>query len=552
MQDNWAETVKALWLGLGSWAGFGFAIGFAAICGGWLIWRPVARWPSRVVDPSKLFIGWSERGTPITYDGDAHLLTVAPTGAGKGTGAIIPNLLHYSGPVIVIDPKGENYLVTARYRQEVLGQEIYLLDPFYRIADAEMKYGRRAALNPLDILWNASLAESEIALARSFDADAQMLASLLNERESEKDPVWDRTAKALIAGMISLVAKHPDPAMRNLWTLSQLVADPDFDDRIRMLYRGFKFPWGDNPLYAGDNNEIIEEQVESYLTWWRSEHSEARDGDDAVPEPSREAVASRLYLKRRDELSDEERLWLPLFLERASAFGTLAKRELGSYFSIDAAVTRAGVIFTARSYTTFLSSGLEPSLAESTAGLNERVMEGKRNFSLYLVMPPEKLSSHATLLRLWISALITIILRRRRIPAMSTVFLLDECAQLGSLDPLRQVVTLLRGFGVKAWMFFQDLTQLQRLYARDWQTLINNCGVVNTFGIPRTAFAEDIAAVIGGVDPNALQAMTQNEQLISRAGRRPFRARLACYFKDALFAGRCDRNPYYGEDGRER
>ena len=57
----------------------------------------------------------------IRYSGDAHLCTVAPTRSGKGVGVIIPNLLTYEGPVVVFDPKGENYQVTARRRRE-LGQ----------------------------------------------------------------------------------------------------------------------------------------------------------------------------------------------------------------------------------------------------------------------------------------------------------------------------------------------------------------------------------------------------------------------------------------------
>ena len=42
----------------------------------------------------------------ISYKGDRHLLTVAPTRAGKGTTQIIPNLLTYEGSTLVIDPKG--------------------------------------------------------------------------------------------------------------------------------------------------------------------------------------------------------------------------------------------------------------------------------------------------------------------------------------------------------------------------------------------------------------------------------------------------------------
>ena len=51
------------------------------------------------------------------------------TGAGKGIGAVIPNLLGYPGSAFVLDFKGENFAVTARARRE-LGQLVVLVDPF--------------------------------------------------------------------------------------------------------------------------------------------------------------------------------------------------------------------------------------------------------------------------------------------------------------------------------------------------------------------------------------------------------------------------------------
>src|SRR5262245_6114960 len=51
---------------------------------------------------------------PILYKEDRHLLTIAPTGAGKGRSVIITNLLRFEGSVIVIDPKGETWHVTHR------------------------------------------------------------------------------------------------------------------------------------------------------------------------------------------------------------------------------------------------------------------------------------------------------------------------------------------------------------------------------------------------------------------------------------------------------
>ena len=82
---------------------------------------------------------------PILMEREGHLMTIAPTGAGKGTGCIVPALLRFDGPVIVIDPKGENALMTVRRRRE-LGQEVAVIDPMGVTGLAT------ASLNPLDIL----------------------------------------------------------------------------------------------------------------------------------------------------------------------------------------------------------------------------------------------------------------------------------------------------------------------------------------------------------------------------------------------------------------
>ena len=51
----------------------------------------------------------------LTGETHPHCLMVAPTGAGKGVGFVIPNLLMFAGSVIVLDIKGENYAKTARH-----------------------------------------------------------------------------------------------------------------------------------------------------------------------------------------------------------------------------------------------------------------------------------------------------------------------------------------------------------------------------------------------------------------------------------------------------
>jgi len=86
----------------------------------------------------------TDTGRLLRHDGPAHLLTVAPTRAGKGTGAILPNLPTLDRPAIVIDPKGENFRVSARQRSTF--GPVQALDPFGILGSAA---GR---LNPLDSL----------------------------------------------------------------------------------------------------------------------------------------------------------------------------------------------------------------------------------------------------------------------------------------------------------------------------------------------------------------------------------------------------------------
>ncbi|WP_136652199.1 type IV secretory system conjugative DNA transfer family protein [Paracoccus aeridis] len=57
-----------------------------------------------------------------------HCLVIAPTGRGKGTGFVIPNLLTFAGSAVVLDVKGENYDKTARHRAS-LGDKVWRFAP---------------------------------------------------------------------------------------------------------------------------------------------------------------------------------------------------------------------------------------------------------------------------------------------------------------------------------------------------------------------------------------------------------------------------------------
>jgi len=146
----------------------------------------------------------------IHYSGTRHLLTVAPTRSGKGVASIIPNLLTYEGSVFIIDPKGENAMITASRRGDGdtyrripgLGQSVFLVDP-WNIAASDLGL-RPARFNPLDWI----KADDPDAAENAF-----LLADALVPAESDGEArFWDDEAKALLTGVILFVATSPKEA----------------------------------------------------------------------------------------------------------------------------------------------------------------------------------------------------------------------------------------------------------------------------------------------------------------------------------------------------
>ncbi len=396
--------------------------------------------------------GASHRGQPFLYEGDSHLLTVAPTGAGKGRGVIIPNLLTYQGPLVVFDPKGENYLTTARRRRE-MGQRVIKLDPF-GVVDQQSD-----GLNPMDVfqLQGADL-----------ESDAQMLAELLStSNRGLKEPFWDLTGCGLHTGVIAHVAhdRRNEPAEVNLNTVCRLLTSDDVAYSL--------------------------------------------------------AAVVEVFGKTMNEMSH---------------------REISSFLQLPEA-TRGGVQATAGSYIkAFLSQRVANTLEKSTFELSEFVDGGP--LSIYMILPPDKLASHAALLRLWVGTLLKAITSRRQIPRQRTLFLLDECGQLGNFPFLERVITLCRGYGVQCWTFWQDLSQLQKCYPSSWETLLNNCGVLQTFGLNTRSTANKWADHLDH-SPNQLRALRADEQVVLVGDLGEFQLRRLDYLRDRCFDGLYDQNRFF-------
>ncbi len=390
-------------------------------------------------------------GDLVTYSGNAHLCTVAPTRSGKGTGVIVPNLLSYPGPVVVFDPKGENYQVTARRRRE-LGHTVIKLDPFGVIDD------HSDGLNPLDLFELPGM---------DVESESQALAELLSRGiVGQKEPFWDISGTAFSSGLLSLAATQEDPEQRNVPHICDHLSSSDTVYSLAVVL---------------------------------------------------DAIGDRLSRHARGEIASV--LQMP-------------------------DVTRGGVMATAKTYfKPFGTERVQATLKASTFSLQE-IVDGAP-LSVYLILPPHRVYSHRGLLKMWIGTLLSAIFTRHSQPPLRTLFLLDEVAQLETFPLLSALITLSAGYGVTVHTFWQDLAQIKSCYPRDWKTILNNCAVVQTFGI----YNRDMASQWGDYldhGPDQLRSLQQDEQILSIHGQGEHRCRRLNYLTDSRFAGQFDDNPLYG------
>lgn len=67
---------------------------------------------------------------PLYFCSQEFVSLGAPTRSGKGTGIVIPNLMMFNNSLVVLDIKKECFDYTSKYRKEILGQEVFLFNPF--------------------------------------------------------------------------------------------------------------------------------------------------------------------------------------------------------------------------------------------------------------------------------------------------------------------------------------------------------------------------------------------------------------------------------------
>ncbi len=385
---------------------------------------------------------------------EGHLITIAPTGSGKGVSCAIPALLTWQGPVIVVDPRGENYAVTAAHRRS-MGHIVHRLDPF-KIAGEDAG----DSLNPMDLIDPRS---------DDFEDNAAVVSHLCMQGGSlgHSDPFWDERASTLVIKIITAL-------------FERMSRTPTLADVQEVLKKG---SLDDHPMHE-------------------------------------------IFPQLAEQNAKKPRLTLTSLLS-TSEFAS--ERTLSS------------ILATASSHLGFLRSpAVHMSLTSSTIELDD-VSAGAMQ-TIYLIIPPDKLVSHGKLIRLWIGIMLAAIARRKRAPVQPTLFLIDEAAQLGEVNEIRSALTLMRAYGMRVWLFFQDMSQLQSIYKNDWESIINNCNIQQFFGAKSPQAKKGLQTYLGNTKP--LDSLTSDSMMLFN-GEALKAVKRANYLHDPILKGLASPHPFH-------
>lgn len=366
---------------------------------------------------------------------DRHMLTIAGSRIGKGTAALIPNLLLYPGSALVIDPKGELAEITSARRgngsprvQRCLQQRVHILDP-----EGVVPGQPKARWNPL--------AELDPADPNLVGKVQKIAFAIVPPEPNSQDQFFINQSRDFLTMLILHVMSAEPPERHNLIHVRRLIAQGDtelfqfvidecnksgqpvpFRDPLETLFNYM----AQNPAHSG--------KVAGYSQRLL-----------ALPDDTRNTIISDLYGKTS-------------FLDHSG----LEHMLQGSDFTLKDLKLHPTTVYVCLKGTS-LATTLKP--------------------IAYI------------LIDMAISAMEDVAYK----PPHSVLFAMDEFYMLGRHESIDRAMGLIAGFHVKLWPIIQHIGQLQQHYPATWDNFIRNCGAVQYAGDQKEDTMRELEKRVGDI-----------------------------------------------------
>lgn len=119
--------------------------------------------------------------------------------------------------------------------------------------------------------------------------------------------------------------------------------------------------------------------------------------------------------------------------------------------------------------------------------------------TVFLVLPPDRLNVYSRWLRLLVAQAVSDMARSTAKPPAPVLFLLDEFAALGRLEPVERAMGLMAGYGMQLWPILQDMSQLKSTYGERAGTFLSNAGLIQIFNVNDVDTATWVSRTIGAM-----------------------------------------------------
>ena len=463
-----------------------------------------------------------------------HILACGPTGSGKGTGLVIPNLLSWPGSVVVSDIKGENFLYTSGYRKQHLGQNIFVFNP----ASID-KVIYKNELDEIGILWTSfveklvasGLAEEGgkewIILKKDFNEMKEILTSLFPEdmTNAKFKAVLNRPKFGVSARWNPLKEiRFGIHEVKDTQNIAEIIYDPEGKEKqnhwvlaskalftvacLHVLYVRQKKSLAGVVEFLSNPYETINQMLEVIL---KTDHDPSGKYGwvDSNGNPTK--INPRIiYL-----------------------VGEMKKKEYPEV---------SGIISTTLSYlSTFRDPIIEEHTNESDFMISD-IIKGEKASTVYAVFPPSDIQRIMPLMRLFINLLCIrlmensnlnmvyddpvkesssfinkikqffqkLTLGKSTMPLAKTdgennlqvkkqnhkvLLMLDEFPALGRMENLKNAMAYMRGYNLKCFLICQSLEQLTEIYGKN--TIIDHCGIKISFAANSEPTAKIVSSWAG-------------------------------------------------------
>lgn len=379
-----------------------------------------------------------------------HVWILGSTRAGKGTGQIMYNLLTHVGSTVIVDPKGEGYLVAAE-ALKTKGKRVVLLDPMRHVAKRlgikrtgdECGFNAMYDINPYDPQAPRQIAE---------------LAEILIEKpeggESGGSQYWNKLTRNVASGLLAFSLVHRTPKV------DEFMRHKEHKGKVKAAAEGRRIDGDDLDYTDAEKRRICSMQnIVSFCANFASMTHEERMKIIALmltfESTQRKAGFPLPPVARMIKMGAQQAMTTLGPKAYAEGMGTLLSMMASSFMWVD-------------------SPTMERDLMALDFKFQMSMLKSEPDLVVFVVLPDTALQSHGAWLRMVITSAINAIssndwapeaIRRKEDGTVIPInLILDEAPQYGHIPALERLFSIGAGQGARAVVISQNKPQIDKVY----------------------------------------------------------------------------------------